>query len=212
MLLALDTTGLFCSSAVLDGHSLIEASENIGRGHAEHLMAQIEAVLLRADAQWPDIDRIACCTGPGSFTGLRVGLATARGLALALNCPCIGVTVFEAFAFAHAGSAPLCVAMDAKRDQIWLQCFADANRSLAEPCGITSAGASEAVPERVARFAGSAGEMLATKVSGAEVIDPSPSPPIAAIARLGAAARTDLAPPKPLYLRAPDAKVQQAAR
>jgi len=125
MLLAIDTSGPYCSAALWSLKQdicLVQQSENLGRGHAERLMPMLEELLAKQNAKWTDIKKLAVVIGPGSFTGLRVGIATARGLALALGVPCAGVTVFEAFAHFHYTSEinnePLLVAMDAKRNQI----------------------------------------------------------------------------------------------
>ena len=208
MLLAIDTSGPFCSAALLDGDTLIERSENIGRGHAERLMGMLEELLGEAKADWKHIARVACSTGPGSFTGLRVGLATARGLALALDCPCTGVTVFEAFAEEFGQGEPLCVAMDAKRDQIWMQNFARDGVAISEPMAVVADEGLENVPQNTMRFAGSAAGMLADRVDEANMLSEAPSPPIAAIARIAVARPANQSRPKPLYMRAPDAKPQ----
>lgn len=210
MLLAIDTSGPFCSAALLDGDIVVERSDDIGRGHAEHLMSMLEDLIGEAKAGWTDIDRIACSTGPGSFTGLRVGLATARGLALALGCPCIGVRVFEAFADEYGQGESLCVAMDARRDQVWMQNFSGDGKTISEPLAVAVDEALNKVPADTHRFAGSAARILTEQRDGAVILSDSTSPPIAAIARIAAAGSADTARPKPLYLRAPDAKPQAA--
>ena len=97
LLLAIDTAGPDCAVALARSGAggaeiLVRASERIGRGHAERLMPMIEAALRRsASVDFADLDRIAVTTGPGSFTGVRVGIAAARGLALALDIPAVGV-------------------------------------------------------------------------------------------------------------------------
>jgi len=208
MLLAIDTSGPFCSVALLDGDRLLERSENIGRGHAEHLIGMLEAVLDEAGVGWDSISRIACSTGPGSFTGLRVGLATARGLALALNCPCIGVTVFEAFAEKFGQSQKLCVAMDAKREQTWMQCFDETGLPVNQPAAVSIKEASAAVAPDTRCFVGSAAAIVAAQYPDGLVLDESPSPPIGALALCASSIISNEMRPKPLYLRAPDAKPQ----
>ncbi|PCI62731.1 MAG: tRNA (adenosine(37)-N6)-threonylcarbamoyltransferase complex dimerization subunit type 1 TsaB [Kordiimonadales bacterium] len=92
-LLAIDTSEINCSAALLlaDGGSF-QCSEAIGRGHAERLLPMIEELLAEAGITYGDIKRIAVTTGPGTFTGLRIGLSVARGLALSLAVPCVGVS------------------------------------------------------------------------------------------------------------------------
>lgn len=98
-LLAIDTSEINCSAALLlaDGRSF-QCSEAIGRGHAERLLPMIEELLAEAGIAYGDIGRIAVTTGPGTFTGLRIGLSVARGLALSLAVPCIGVSGLLALA------------------------------------------------------------------------------------------------------------------
>jgi len=210
MLLAIDTSGPLCSAALMDGDIIVEHSDDIGRGHAEHLMGMLDDLLGEAKAGWTDINRVACSTGPGSFTGLRVGLATARGLALALDCPCTGVTVFEAFAEEYGQGEPLCVAMDARREQVWMQSFSGDGAVNSEPLAVAVNQAPNNVPADTLRFAGSAAKMLTEQRDDALILGNSPSPPIAAIARIASKKPTDARRPKPLYLRAPDAKPQAA--
>ncbi|MEM9784150.1 MAG: tRNA (adenosine(37)-N6)-threonylcarbamoyltransferase complex dimerization subunit type 1 TsaB [Pseudomonadota bacterium] len=99
MILGIDTSAGRCGVALVsDGMVLAELSEVMERGHAERLFPLIEAVLQQAGAAVQDLKRIAVCTGPGSFTGLRIGVAAARGLALGRGVPAIGITRFEAVA------------------------------------------------------------------------------------------------------------------
>ena len=131
ILLALDTSANFCSAALYDcGQSKIlsQKSEDIGRGHAERLMGLLAEVLETANLEYKDVDRIAAVCGPGSFTGIRVGLATARGLALGLNIPVIGINALEAIAFQHnnsrnIASTPIVITLDAKRGEVFAQMF-----------------------------------------------------------------------------------------
>lgn len=96
MILAIDTSAGQCAVSVAE----VARVEAMTRGHAERLFPMIGDALAAAGAGWADIARIAVCTGPGSFTGIRVGVAAARGLALARGVPAIGITRFEALAFA----------------------------------------------------------------------------------------------------------------
>lgn len=97
--LALDTTGPWCSCAIVNSHSiLVDQSEKIGRGHAERLAPMVADALSYAELETKDIGRIAVCTGPGSFTGLRVALAFARSFALPTKTPVIGISALRAMA------------------------------------------------------------------------------------------------------------------
>lgn len=97
LILAFDLTAGRCAAAVVrDGAPLAEAAEDMARGHADRLFPLIDAALDGAGAALADLDAIAVCTGPGNFTGARAGVAAARGLALSLGVPAVGVDRFEA--------------------------------------------------------------------------------------------------------------------
>src|SRR5438445_5585471 len=125
--LAIDTALDACSAAVLDSErQTIMASETLTmqRGHAEALMPLIARVMDGAAIEFKELDRIAVTTGPGSFTGLRVGISAARGLALAADKPALGLTTLSAFAaplVREGGSGAILSAIDARHDQIYLQ-------------------------------------------------------------------------------------------
>ncbi|MGQ3295635.1 MAG: tRNA (adenosine(37)-N6)-threonylcarbamoyltransferase complex dimerization subunit type 1 TsaB, partial [Shinella sp.] len=104
ILLAIDTAGTGCYAALYDTDQdtiLGAAGADIGRGHAERLMDFVDAALDAAGMTLQDIGRIAVTVGPGSFTGIRVGVAAARGLALALGVPAVGVSTLAALAADH---------------------------------------------------------------------------------------------------------------
>src|SRR4029079_9863035 len=137
--LAIDTALEACSVAVLDTeHADLRAHESLPmqRGHAEALMPLIARVLDRVQLDFSAIDRVAVTTGPGSFTGLRVGIAAARGIALASGKPAIGLTTFAAFAapfIAADDTLPVVVAVDARHDHVYLQVFGPGGRRLLAP-------------------------------------------------------------------------------
>lgn len=129
LVLAIDTSGSGCFAAVYDGGAgelLACAGADIGRGHAERLMEFVDEALSASGRELGEIDRIAVTIGPGSFTGIRVGVAAARGLALALGKPAVGITtlhvVAESARLKQAGQ-PVLVVLDAKRDEVYLQAF-----------------------------------------------------------------------------------------
>jgi len=136
--LALDTCLEACSAALRDGRrTLAAAREPMRRGHAERIVSMVTEVMARGGLDWPALDLIAVTTGPGSFTGVRVGLAAARGFALASGRPLAGVTVMEAIAEAVpprrlAGRA-LVVALDARRGELYVQRFDAARQALDRP-------------------------------------------------------------------------------
>jgi tRNA threonylcarbamoyladenosine biosynthesis protein TsaB len=219
--LAIDTALEACSAAVLDTSGGITASETavMTRGHAETLMPLIARVMIRAGIEFGDLDRIAVTTGPGSFTGLRVGISAARGIALAAGKSAIGLSTLAGFAaplIADDDSTQVVAAIDARHDHIYLQVFGVNGRTLVGPRTATVRDAARAAMTAPARIIGSAAKKLAAAwPKGAEpplLVEQLGAPDIDWIARLGAAAAEAHDPPKPLYLRAPDAQPQNAAR
>lgn len=210
IVLALDTAGVDCAAAVYDsGRNTVlgEASDMIGKGHAEHLIGIVDRALDQAGMALSHIDRLAVTIGPGSFTGIRVGVAAARGFALSLNVPAVGVTTLEVMAAAQREKTPgraVLAAMDAKRDEIYLQPFAADGSPLAEPRAVSVAEAQAFAAGFDGEITGSATPLLKAGAGG----DHANTFPISLVARLGAAASPHTGKPKPLYLRGPDAKPQ----
>ena len=220
--LAIDTALKACSAAVLDtGRRGIAASETIAmaRGHAEALMPLIARVMDIADVEFAALDRIAVTTGPGSFTGLRVGISATRGIALAAGKPAIGLSTLAGFAaplIAEDDSTHVVAVIDARHDNVYLQVFGIGGRTLVAPRIATLRDAVRAAMTGPARIVGSAANLLAAAwprgVDQPIAVEQCAAPDIGWIARLGAAATDGSGPPKPLYLRAPDAQPQDAAR
>jgi N6-L-threonylcarbamoyladenine synthase len=210
IVLALDTAGVDCAAAIYDSGRntmLGEASDMIGKGHAEHLMGIVDRVLDQAGVTLADVDRLAVTIGPGSFTGIRVGVAAARGFALSLNIPAVGITTLEVMAAAQREKKPgraVLTAMDAKRDEIYLQSFAADGSPLDEPRAVSIAEAQAFAAGFDGEITGSATPILKPDATG----EYANSFPISIVARLGAAAKPNAGKPKPLYLRGPDAKPQ----
>lgn len=207
--LALDTCLSACSAAVLrDGEVLSRQVEVMTRGHQERLADLVSEALEDAGISFGDLDRIAVTVGPGSFTGLRVGLAFAKGLGSALGLPVVGIGTLEAVGAPFAGTPGLiAVVLEARRGQVYFQAF-ERGQPLTAPAGldIDAAGALliELSKTAVVTLVGSgtghvSGLTPQAKVYPVDLVDP------AFVARL-AAARTPT-PPRPLYLRAPDAKL-----
>jgi tRNA threonylcarbamoyladenosine biosynthesis protein TsaB len=219
--LAIDTALEACSAAVLDTErGGILASESIPmlRGHAEALLPLVSRVMSEAGLEFGALDRIAVTVGPGSFTGLRVGVSAARGIAVAAGKPAVGLTTLAAFAAPYIAIddvTPLVAAIDARNDQVYMQMVGAGGRSLIQP---RLASLREAVRDAAnarARLVGSAAAMVAAAwpagVQPPPVVDAARAPIIDWVAHLGAAAAQALSLPKPLYLRAPDAQPQDAA-
>jgi tRNA threonylcarbamoyladenosine biosynthesis protein TsaB len=220
--LAIDTALAACSAAVLDtATDAILASESVPmtRGHAEALMPMLARVMAASQLTFPDLDRVVVTTGPGSFTGLRVGIAAARGIALAAAKPAIGVSTLSAYAappLADDETIPVIAAIDARHQHVYLQVFAPGRRTLAAPRLAPLRDAVRSAAEAPARLVGSAAKTVATALSPTDPrpvsIDTREAPDIAWVARTGAGLPDRQSPPKPQYLRAADAQPQNAAQ
>src|SRR5476651_1416640 len=214
--LAIDTALEACSAAVLDTElGTIVAHESLPmlRGHAEALLPLIARVMDRAGLEFAALDRIAVTTGPGSFTGLRVGIAAARGIALAAGKPAVGLSTLAAYAapfIAADDTLPVVAAIDARHDHIYLQVFGPGGRTLVAPRLISLRDALRATTTGAPRVVGTGAKMLTDAWPSGErppsKVDTRRAPDIDWVARLGAAAIDTGTPPKPLYLRAPDAQ------
>jgi tRNA threonylcarbamoyladenosine biosynthesis protein TsaB len=134
-ILALDSTTPLCSVALLDAAEIVgEVRVRSKDGHSPHLLPAVEFLLTRHAIAPLDLDAIAVTVGPGSFTGLRVGMSTAQGLALAAARPCFGVSALEATAFGALGKAPTVVALlDAFRGETFAASYDTAGRPLGGP-------------------------------------------------------------------------------
>src|ERR1041384_4753461 len=139
LILAIDTALDACAAAVLDtsaGGVIAQESQAMKRGHAEALMPLIARVMKASGVAFAALDRIAATTGPGSFTGLRVGLSAARGIALAAGKPVVGVTTLTAFAapiVSENSEHPVISAVDARHDHVYFQALGGDGRSLIQP-------------------------------------------------------------------------------
>lgn len=199
--LALDTCLPACSVAVLDGERVLaRASEPMVKGHQERLATMVREVMAEAGVAFEDLGRIGVTVGPGSFTGLRVGVAFAKGLATALDRPCVGVGALEALAGMRPGL--VVAAVDARRGQVYVQAFDDGQAVMAA----AALRAEDAVSQirafgQPATLVGSGAPLLADAFPGAQVETEALPDPVV-VARLAARSMT-LA--TPIYLRAPDA-------
>lgn len=211
--LGFDCAGGSCSAALLVGSEIVSSRHAaMERGQAEALLPMIEAVLAETRLEIGALDLIAVTVGPGSFTGVRTGLATARGLSLASGTPLIGVTCFAVVADAVARATcdePLLVALESKRAELFLQRFERQGSS--EPALVPENAWSSVAPTGPFLLAGDGAERFAAAVPREDLrIVPCDAPMLAAaVARLGADQWElgERSPPVPLYLRAPDVTV-----
>src|SRR6195256_3595486 len=219
LILAIDTALDACSAGVLDtdaGKLIALESQPMKRGHAEALMPLIARVIKAAGIAVAALDRIAVTAGPGSFTGLRVGLSAARGIALAADKPVVGVTTLTAYAAPivnQGGEHPVISAIDARHDHVYLQVVAGNGSSLLWPRLAPIEEALDAArfgaPYLVGNAAKILGERWPADAPPPLQADAQAAPDIIWVGWLGAAVNPDTAPARPYYLRAPDAKPQK---
>jgi len=216
LVLAIDTALDACAAAVLDTSAsrlIAQESQAMKRGHAEALMPLIARVMKASGVAFAALDRIAATTGPGSFTGLRVGLSAARGIALAASKPVVGVTTLTAYAapiVSQNSEHPVISAIDARHDHVYFQVVAGDGSSLIKPKVAPIAEALDASRFGAPHLVGNAAKILADRwpaeAPAPFKVDPQAAPDIAWVAWLGAAVNPETAPARPYYLRAPDAK------
>ena len=133
-LLSLETSAVAASCCVTDGDKILsQAAVNAGLTHSRTLMPMVEAVLSSADLTAADVEAVAVAVGPGSFTGIRIGVATAKGLAFPADLPCVAVSTLEAMAYRLSGlplSGRVCAVMDARCKQVYTATFLIENGAL----------------------------------------------------------------------------------
>jgi tRNA threonylcarbamoyl adenosine modification protein YeaZ/ribosomal-protein-alanine acetyltransferase len=212
-ILSLDTAMAACSAAVVDtDHAvpLAQAYEAMERGHAEALPPMVAEVMRSAGLDFSQIGRIAVTTGPGTFTGVRIGLSFARGLGLARGIPVIGIDSLTAIAANETAAAPLLVVSDARNNEVYAAIFDENRKSVAGPKITTPAMAAEKLAAN-ARVIGTAARAAVAGSGRSDLIMSTAGdlPVAAQFARLAAGAVAS-GMPTPLYLRAPDARPQQA--
>jgi tRNA threonylcarbamoyladenosine biosynthesis protein TsaB len=219
LILAIDTALDACSAGILDsnaGKLIAQESLAMKRGHAEALMPLIARVIKESGIPFTALDRIAVTIGPGSFTGLRVGLSAARGIALAADKPVVGVTTLTAYAapvVSRNAEPPVISAIDARHDHVYFQAVSGNGGSLIRPRVAPIEEALGASKFGAPHLVGNAAKILADRWPADALqpfkVDPQPAPDIAWVAWLGAAVDPNNAPARPFYLRAPDAKPQK---
>jgi tRNA threonylcarbamoyl adenosine modification protein YeaZ len=212
--LAIDTSRGACSACVYDAAlraPLASESLAMSRGHAEALAPMLKRVL--DEAGGPDIvTKIAVAIGPGSFTGLRIGIATARAMALTLSVPVVGVSTLIAYCgpmLDGPGFGVIAAAVDASHGHIYFQLIDSKAKPIFSPRVVSLRDAVRAIGGSPARVVGDAAMLLAEEARRAGVdVDASGAsayPDIVAIARIGLAADPAVWPARPLYIKAPDA-------
>lgn len=200
LILGFDTSAAHCAAALVSGGKVLtHVREDMARGQAERLMPLLEEVLADQGATWGDLSAIGVGIGPGNFTGIRISVAAARGLALSLGIPAVGVSALEAQA--HGLPGVVVSSLDARREMLYMQVLGDGSGTGPELCSM------ERLPEIPAGAdplcVGHMADEIAARCAGtvtAPTVEPAEAIALIAETRRGGAAR-----PAPLYIRPADA-------
>jgi tRNA threonylcarbamoyladenosine biosynthesis protein TsaB len=220
-ILAIDTSCGAASACVMEGGAaepIAQETLPMERGHAEALASLLQRIMGSIEGGFASLDRVAATVGPGSFTGIRIGLATARAIGLALSVPVVGVSSLTAFAgplLAEPRPGVIAAAIDAKHGRLYLLLLEPSGRPVLAPRVTTIRDAIRLLGSGPARLAGSGAPLLAAEAAriglAVEVVGNVAFPDILSIARLGLVAEPGESPPRPLYLKAPDAQPTENA-
>ena len=226
MLLAVDCCSHLCSAGIYDPHTdkiRASCSEDIGRGHSEYLMETIDKCLIESGLKYADLTTLAVTNGPGSFTGVRVGLAAVKGLALALDIPIVGISSLEACAHHAMGLEPclptdvrIIAVLDARREQAWVQTFipcAGIPVSAGNPFMVSYHDHFMNIEAKTVLCGSGAVRLAKERINHRDsiiIIHELSAMPIAGITKLAIKKPIINQPVHPLYLRSPDAKPQIA--
>lgn len=229
--LGLDTATTGCSAALWeDGIVVARRFEEMETGQTERLNPMIAEVMAESGTAFPALAAVGVTLGPGAFTGLRIGLATARAISLGCRVPAIGVTTFAALARAVPASERagrrLLVAVNGKRRDVFVQCFDSGDRPLGEAGALDPASLPDALPAGPLLIAGDGAPALKRAVGGAaggqdgadarlrfsSALGPPDAAHVAALAAAAAQGGTSAgkAPLRPVYIRPPDARLPAA--
>lgn len=209
--LAIDTALNVVSACVWDGESgqtIAQESRPVERGHDEHLLPAIQRVLEASEGGLDGIDRIAVTTGPGSFTGIRIGIAAARAIAMVRNTPVVGVPTLIAYAapFIGKGDATVAAMIDARHGQVYVQVFSSVGKCIVEPRTTTIAAAVRLLGSGAVFLTGNAAPVAAIEAWScgmkAEIGGEPSCPDISYVARLGMLADPAQSVPVPVYMNA----------
>lgn len=214
-LLAIDTCANLCAACVHDaeaGGEVARAVLDIGKGHAEQIMAVIGQALGAAGIGYEAIGAVVVSVGPGSFTGVRVGVSAARGLALALSVPAIGVSTLEALA-AETGRSfpgrPVLVAIGNRPQALYAAAYDGSGAETTAPLSASAEDLAGLLGDPDTVLAGSAATLVLKAAGGGFDLGPcEATADIAIYAGIAAVRGSSGQAPRPLYLRPPDARPQ----
>jgi tRNA threonylcarbamoyl adenosine modification protein YeaZ len=216
-ILAIDTALPAVSVCVMDSdvdEPLALAQVEMARGHAEALLPLVEKLMGQVEGGFSGLDRVAAAVGPGSFTGIRVGLAAARAIGLARKIPVVGVSTLAAFAaplIANHVAEVVASSIDARHGNVYVQAFDRGGRALVGPRVMKVRDAVRALGAGPVKLVGAGAPLLAIEAWSAgltaEIVGETNATDIRYVARLGLLADPAYAPARPLYLKAPEVTV-----
>ena len=220
-ILAMDCAAGACSAAVAGGGEVLaHRCQAMARGHAEALMPMVEAVLQASGTSYAALDLVAVTVGPGGFTGVRIGLAAARGIALAGALPLIGVNTLECLAHGvsetERGGRAVVAVLDSKRADLYVQSFDGTLAPLGPPAAAMPGDLEAMLPDGPIIFVGDGTERAIASILGERAISSTAlaTPDARVLAILAGARRGEMQaqgrewpPAEPLYLRPPDATI-----
>lgn len=212
LVLAFDTATPAITAALHDGQRVLAETTTVdARRHGELLAPAVQTVLRMAGAELRQVTAVVAGSGPGPYTGLRVGLMTAQALATALGVPAYGVCTLDILAADAGLTEPFCVATDARRKEVFWARYADAHTRVEGP----NVGKPTEVPDELPLI-GAGARMYAEIVGAARIVEGAPEYPragaLAALAVRRLADGSGLDAPRPIYLRRPDARVPGAPK
>lgn len=218
-ILAIDTALGASSACVFEGatnHALARETLWMARGHDQTIVPLIDRIVAQSGGA-QSIGRVAVTVGPGSFTGIRIGISAARAIGLAIGVPVVGVSTLATYiapAMLDWSDGVVAAAIDARHGRIFFAAYANA-RPIVSPRVAAPREAVRAMGSGPLRLTGPGAAALAIEARAmgvaAEVAEDAAAPDISYVARLGLVADPQAAPPRPLYLKAPDAKVPEPA-
>jgi tRNA threonylcarbamoyladenosine biosynthesis protein TsaB len=219
-ILAIDTSCGAASVAVMEGglaEPLAVLSRPMARGHADALAPMVEEAMRGIDGGFASLGRIAVTTGPGSFTGIRVGVAMARAMGVALAIPVVGVSTLAAFAaplLSEPRAGIIAAAIDARHGSVYFQLFEASGRPLGPPRCDTPRECVRAIGAGPAWLAGDAAAIVATEAHRAglpyDVDAARDTPDVVAVASMGLALDPSISPARPVYVKPVDARPNPA--
>ena len=207
--LAIDTAlgGVSVGIMAANGH-IVSRMEETSRGQAAMLVPMIQEVLEEAQSGFNDLDLIACSIGPGSFTGLRIGLSTARTLGLALDIPVIGLNTLDVMSRHYQTDKPLLIVLETKRQDFYARYYDGEGQPLGEPVAVSGSLILENAPKEPFCVGGDCLNRFQQSVSGDfELLDELTQPDPILMAQIGLElykSGGDQGVPQPLYLRGAD--------